>query len=133
MSFYAEPKGYRAVLTRDAPSLTIRAMFPLYQKLVPEFRKKTGFGAIDSSDFDGALHPGGQGIVDGAQKLLGLTDDQLRGTKRIYKTRGNSSSAAVLSVLDSLRKMGHGKDAVAAASFGPGLCIEMALFTRCRV
>lgn len=133
MSFHADPLGYRAVLTRDVPSLTTRAIRPLFERLLPEFLQKTGLGEIDILEFDWALHPGGQAIISGAQELLGLTDDQLRATKTIYKTRGNCSSAAVLMVLDSLRKKGNGKDCVAATSFGPGLCIEMALFTRCRV
>lgn len=133
MSFYADPKGYRAVLTRDVPMSTTQAVRPLFERLLPTFRQKTGLDGTDILDFDWALHPGGQAIISGAQELLGLTDDQLRATKKIYKTRGNCSSAAVLMVLDSLRNMGYGKDAVVATSFGPGLCIEMAMFTRCRV
>lgn len=133
MSFYADPRGYRAVLTREVPSLTTKAIRPLFERLLPMFREKAGLDGVDVRDFDWALHPGGQAIISGAQELLGLTDDQLRATKEIYKTRGNCSSAAVLMVMDSLRKMGNGKDAVVATSFGPGLCIEMALFTRCRV
>lgn len=133
MSFHADPRGYRAVLTRDVPSFTTKAIRPLFERLLPAFREKTGLDADGVLDFDWALHPGGQAIIDGAQKLLGLTDDQLRGTKTIYKMRGNCSSASVLMVLDSLRKMGDGKDAVVATSFGPGLCIEMALFTRCQM
>lgn len=133
MSFYADRRGYRAVLTREVPSLTTKAIRPLFERLLPAFRERTGLDGVDALDFDWALHPGGQAIITGAQELLGLTDEQLRATKKIYKTRGNCSSAAVLMVLDSLRKMGHGKDAVVATSFGPGLCIEMAMLTRCRV
>lgn len=132
MSFYADPLGYRPVLTREVPSLTTQAVRPLFERLLPIFRQRTGLDGLDVQDFDWALHPGGQAIINGAQKLLDLTDDQLRATKKIYKTRGNCSSAAVLMVLDSLRALGHGKDAVVATSFGPGLCIEMAMFTRCR-
>lgn len=132
MSFHADPLGYRAILTRDVPSLTTRAIRPLFERLLPTFRQKTGLHEIDMIDFDWALHPGGQAIISGAQELLGLTDDQVRATNKIYKTRGNCSSAAVLMVLDSLLKTDHGKDHVVATSFGPGLCIEMALFTRCR-
>lgn len=132
MSFHAEPRGFRAVLTREVPSMTTRTIRPLFEKLLPVFRERTGRGAADIVDFDWALHPGGQAIISGAQELLGLTDGQLRATKEIYRTQGNCSSAAVLMVLDSLRKMGHGQDDVVATSFGPGLCIEMAFFTRCR-
>lgn len=75
MSFHAEPRGYRAVLTHAVPSLTTKAIFPLFQNLLPGFRKKTSLYAIGTFDFDWALHPGGQAIINGAQTLLGLTDD----------------------------------------------------------
>lgn len=64
--------------------------------------------------------------------MLDLTSEQLRATREIYRTRGNSSSPTVLAVLDLLRKMGRGKDHVVATSFGPGLAIEMSLLKRCR-
>lgn len=133
MSFCADPRGFRAVLTREVASLATKAIRPLFDRLLPSFRERTGWGGDDVVDFDWALHPGGQAIIARAQELLGLTDGQLRATKEVYTTRGNCSSAAVLMVLDSLRKMDRGKDAVVATSFGAGLCIEMASFTRGRI
>jgi type III polyketide synthase len=61
-----------------------------------------------------------------------LSDDQLRASYEIYKTRGNSSGAMVLIVLDKLRRMSEGRDNVVACAFGPGLATEMAMFKRCR-
>lgn len=91
-----------------------------------------GEHGLSVSNFDWALHPGGTAIIEGAQEVMGLSDDQLRATKEIYRTRGNSSSASVLIVLDKLRKLGEGRDNVVATSFGPGLAIEMAMMKRCR-
>ncbi|KAG6357259.1 hypothetical protein INS49_015137 [Diaporthe citri] len=109
MSSHADARGYRAVLTREVPSLTTKAIPPILERLLPTLRGKTGLGGADVLDFDWALHPGGQAIIRGAQKLPGLTDDQLRATKNICKTRGNCSSAAVLMVLDSLGKWVTGR------------------------
>ncbi len=132
MGFYAEGTGFRTVLTRDVPSFTKTAIGPMFSQLVLPFREKVGLDGLGVPDFDWALHPGGEAIIHGAQTMLGLTDEQLRATREIYRTRGNSSSPTVLAVLDLLRKMGRGKDHVVATSFGPGLAIEMCLLRRCR-
>jgi type III polyketide synthase len=85
-------------------------------------------------DFDFALHPGGEAIIDGAKEVLGLTEDQIQATREIYRTRGNSSSPTVLILLDKLRSVANRKrENVVATSFGPGMTIEMALLRRCEV
>ncbi|RYP15356.1 hypothetical protein DL765_005747 [Monosporascus sp. GIB2] len=132
MSFYADPTGFRTVLTRDVPGLIKKAIGPAFQKLLPSFQAQTGLERVGIPEFDWALHPGGQAIIIGAQEELGLTDDQLRATRQVYKTRGNSASPTVLVILDLLRNMGRGRDHVVATSFGPGLVVEMALLKRCR-
>ena len=83
--------------------------------------------------FDWALHPGGLSIIQGVAQGLGISGDQLRASHEIYKSRGNCSSVAVLSVLDKLREMGRGRNNVIACSFGPGLTVEMAHLVRCRI
>ena len=84
----------------------------------------------EAEHFDWAVHPGGLAILRGAQRALSLTEDDLRASYDIYRTRGNSSSASVLIVLDQLQHyQGHRKNIVVCA-FGPGLTIEMALLQR---
>jgi predicted naringenin-chalcone synthase len=87
---------------------------------------------LQPADFDWALHPGGVAIIEGVKSSMGLSEEHLRATHEIYRTRGNSSSPTVLIVLDMLRSMGDGREHVVAASFGPGLSIEMAMLKRCR-
>lgn len=132
VGFYTDPTGYRMVQTRSVAGFIKNAIGPLFERLLPLFRDKTGQDTADVADFDWALHPSSDAVITGAENVLGLASEQLRATRQIYKTRGNTSSAAVLTVLDLLRKMGPGKDCVVATSFGPGIVIEMALFTRCR-
>lgn len=104
----------------------------MFQSLLPSVAGRFAKKDLEVSDFDWALHPGGEAIIEGAKELLQLSDDQLRATREIYKTRGNSSSPTVLIVLDKLRTMGKGRDQVVAASFGPGLAIEMSILKKCR-
>jgi type III polyketide synthase len=132
MGVFARPLGLTTILTRDVPRLTKVVIRTLLEQLLPSCREKVGVESLHVLDFDRTLHPGGEAIINGAQKMLGLTDQQLRATRLIYKTRGNSASPAVLTVLDLLRSMGRGKDHIVATSFGTGLAIEMSLLRRCR-
>ncbi|KXT03878.1 hypothetical protein AC578_8919 [Pseudocercospora eumusae] len=132
MGFYAGPQGFRTVLTRDVPNFTKKAVKPIFESLVPEYSASFGTTPISKEDFDWALHPGGEAIIDGVKDVMDLSEHQLRATREIYRTRGNSSSPTVLIVLDRLRSMGPGSDHIVATSFGPGLAVEMALLRRCR-
>jgi type III polyketide synthase len=131
-SHLTDHPGFRTVLTRDVPSLTKAAVKPMFEKLTYEHALATTGPVTRKDDFDWALHPGGEAVIDNVKDTMGLTEHQLRATREIYKTRGNSSSPTVLIVLDKLRSMGRGSDQVIAASFGPGLTIEMAMLRRCR-
>lgn len=114
----------------------------MFERLLPSYeeqvhsRSRAGggqpVGSLGIRDFDWALHPGGRAIIDGAAQVLQLSEDQLQASREIYRTRGNSSSASVLSVLDRLRSQSK-KAHVVATSFGPGLSIEMALLRRCQL
>lgn len=124
--------GYRTVLSRNIPGFTKKAVGPLFEKLVDEYAAGIGEGVMTPDDFDWALHPGGQAVVDGVKESMGLTEHQLRASREIYRTRGNSSSPTVLIVLDMLSRLERGKDHIVATSFGPGLSIEMVIMRRCR-
>jgi type III polyketide synthase len=86
---------------------------------------------LNVKDFDWALHPGGQLIIEKVKQALHLSDDQLQATYDTYRTRGNSSSPSVLIVMDKLRSEKSGNDFVGATAFGPGLAVEMSIFRRC--
>ncbi|KAJ5661552.1 uncharacterized protein N7477_009168 [Penicillium maclennaniae] len=140
MSFHADIDGYRAILSRDVPEYTKHAIGPMFERLLPSYEEQISsrsraegiqvFESLGVRDFDWALHPGGKAIIDGAAQVLQLSEGQLQASREVYRTRGNSSSASVLNVLDRLRSRSR-KTHVVATSFGPGLSIEMALLRRC--
>lgn len=105
----------------------------MFAKLVPVYSAAAGIMPLQPADFDWALHPGGFAIIEGVRSSMCLSEEHLRATNEIYRTRGNSSSPTVLIVLDLLRSMEGGREHVVAASFGPGLSIEMAMLRRCKV
>ncbi|KAM0719431.1 hypothetical protein Q7P37_005336 [Cladosporium fusiforme] len=131
MSFLVTPSGPRTVLSRSIPGLASKAVKRMFSSLVSEYSAYFGNALLGSSDFDWALHPGGEAIIDGVQSAMCLTNEKLIASREIYRTRGNSSSPTVLIVLDMLRTMRNGSGNVVATSFGPGLSIEMAMMRRC--
>ena len=134
LQFTMDSLGFKAVLTRQVPTLALQAIEPMFEQLLPhlpgdsELAKKGD--SVEAKDFDWALHPGGIAILNGVQDKFKLNEEQLRASFDVYKNHGNSSSPTVLIVLDRLRKMGEGRENVMACSFGPGMTIEMALLKR---
>ncbi|KAL2838942.1 chalcone synthase B [Aspergillus pseudodeflectus] len=135
MGFSTEGDGYHTTLTRAVPDHVKHAIGPLFETLLPYYQQHVqAEQQLTIHDFDFALHPGGEAIIDGAKEVLGLTEDQIQATRETYRTRGNSSSPTVLILLDKLRSVANRKrENVVATSFGPGMTIEMALLRRCEV
>ncbi|KAJ0427167.1 thiolase-like protein [Aspergillus carlsbadensis] len=142
MGFTTEADGYHTTLTRAVPDLVKNAIGPLFETLLPSYQQQIQCSTAESKneadqqltihDFDLALHPGGEAIIDGAKEVLGLSEDQIKVTRETYRTRGNSSSPTVLILLDRLRLLeNRRRENVVATSFGPGMAIEMALLRRC--
>nr|AWU47396.1 polyketide synthase type III [Nephromopsis pallescens] len=136
LEFMTDPSGFRATLTKEVPHLALKAITPMFEKLLPflpsDSPLATSGQPVDARSFDWALHPGGIAILNGAQQKMQLHEEQLRASFDVYKNHGNSSSPTVLIVLDQLRKMGEGRENIMACSFGPGMTIEMAMLKRCR-
>ena len=75
------------------------------------------------------LHSGGRKVIDGVQREMGLSDEQVRHSKRVLKNFGNMSSPTVLFVLDETISNGHPQPGELGLmlAMGPGLAIEGAL------
>lgn len=124
--------GPRAVLDRVIPYHATKAVSRMFNKLNPEYSASLGLPNLKPTDFDWALHPGGKAIIDGVQRSMALSDKHLWASRETYRTHGNSSSPTVLIVLDMLHSCkAGGREHIVAASFGPGMVIEMAMLQRC--
>ncbi|KAF1938998.1 polyketide synthase PksE [Clathrospora elynae] len=135
MSSNVMKNGMIATITKDVPKIAVSAISPMFEQLRHTLgisNNPSPLARLQPAGFDWAIHPGGAAILRGAKQAMHLTDDHIRASLEIYRTRGNSSSPTVLVVLDSLRRMGRGRDNVVATSFGPGLTIEMCIMKRCR-
>ncbi|NTV10154.1 MAG: type III polyketide synthase, partial [Zoogloea sp.] len=70
-----------------------------------------------------AIHPGGPKIVEHVQEELGLRDEQIAISKRVFKESGNMSSATIPHILkETLEDVAVGTRIV-CIGFGPGLTI----------
>ena len=74
-------------------------------------------------------HPGGRKVINNVQEKLGLSEEQVRFSKEIYRNFGNMSSATVLFVLDEVVRQGNPQpgDLGVMIALGPGMAAETAL------
>lgn len=107
---------------KNVPTNAVNSILPILHRLIPSPK---------ITEYEWAIHPGGISILTGAQERLELTEQHMRTSYAVYRKRGNTAAATILSVLDSLRKMGEGRETVVACAFGPGMIIEMAILRRC--
>jgi alkylresorcinol/alkylpyrone synthase len=116
LGFERADDGFRVVVSRRLPRL-LETHLPA---LVDDF-----IGPARDLDVV-ALHPGGQAIVDSVVRCLGLSERQVAATRSVLQRVGNTSSAAILFVLDEFGShlpvpTGRGL----GAAFGPGLTVEL--------
>jgi alkylresorcinol/alkylpyrone synthase len=116
LGFERADDGFRVVVSRQLPRL-LETHLPA---LVDDF-------IGPATDLDAvALHPGGKAIVDAVTRCLGLSAGQVAATRRVLRTTGNTSSAAILFVLDDLAAhLPAAEGRGVAAAFGPGLMVEL--------
>lgn len=134
LEFMMNPIGFRATVAKEVPALVRKSIGPMFERLrtflPPDSELGRSKKEVRPMEFDWALHPGGIAILKVVESQLELREEQLRASFEVYKNHGNSSSPTVLVVLDTLRKMGPGRENVMACSFGPGMTIEMAMLRR---
>ena len=75
------------------------------------------------------LHSGGRKVIDGIQKEMCLSDDQVLHSKTVLRNFGNMSSPTVLFVLQETLLNGHPREGELGVmlAMGPGLAIEGAI------
>jgi len=118
MGFSVEEDGFGVVLSPAIPKLAADNM----GAPVDAFLTREG---ISLDDIDGYIvHPGGRRVLEGIEKALDITADDLSVAYDILRNYGNMSAAAVLFVLDrTLRSPAAGRYLMTA--FGPGFSLAL--------
>lgn len=137
LGFDVDPVGWKVVLSPRVPSLTAEVLRPTFTELMRDV-PDMGPAYRNAADFDWAMHPGGATILTGAEKAMSITPEHMRASYTTYMNHGNSSSATIFSVMDTLRSKamdeiapgGKAKDFVVGCAFGPGITVEMCMLKR---
>lgn len=123
--------GGLTILSRDVPMIASKAMASSFPKLIEQLPTGLIDGYQRATDCDWALHPGGYAVLESVKRTMALGPGQLHVSEEVYRKYGNSSSPTVLIVLDKLRLTSPSERPVVAASFGPGMSVELAMLQRC--
>ncbi len=126
MSWQINNFGFQMSLDPKVPDKIQASLAPVISKWLRDEN-------LEPSEIDAwAIHPGGPRIVEASGAALGLDKSQLENSFSILRDYGNMSSPTVLFILDRLSKADPSAQNAVLLAFGPGLCIEACLLTRCR-
>lgn len=110
--------GFRVTLSRQLPAVLAAAL----PALVSDFCCGRDVSALDAV----ALHPGGSALVDAVAGSLGLADAQLAATRAVLRSTGNTSSAAIVFVLEELAaSLPTPSGRALMIGMGPGVTVEL--------
>ena len=118
------PEGRHRVLL----SPEVRRIAPaMMGELAGTLLKDHGLARTDIRHW--VLHSAGRRVIEHAQTILGLTDDDVVFSRQVLQRYGNMSSATVLFVLDALLRSGRPRpgDWGLMVALGPGFAAEAAL------
>lgn len=118
-------------LSARIPSLTAPCTSLLYDTLLKNLPNKSAFSTLPSNpkDVDWAVHPGGAAILSAIQTEMSIERDHMKASWEVYENHGNTSSASVLCVMDTVRRE-PGREWVMSTAFGPGVAAEGVLLRR---
>lgn len=118
--------GFQMSLAKEIPVLISRALEGYLQRLC----EKASIENCANMLF--AIHPGGPKILNYIQKLLSLSDAQMRYSFQILKKYGNMSSATLPHIWEAVLSDKQVKDQtrIVSLAFGPGLSISGAIMEK---
>lgn len=121
MTWTITDAGFAMTLSKHVPSALERTL--------PSFMSS----ACESAPRTVLIHPGGLGILDAAEKALGLAPcDGTIASREILRRHGNMSSATILFVLEEAMRRDDCRLPAILLAFGPGLTIESLVLQECQ-
>lgn len=112
--------GLRIILSRQLPDVIAQHL----RRAVDRFLAEDALTVRDLGHV--VAHPGGPRVLEAVAGSLGVSNDLLDRSERVFSQIGNVSSATIFFVLEALPQPSRPSTALAIA-FGPGLSIELAL------
>lgn len=122
LGFNLTDTGFYPVLSRELTEI----LTPALPAAIGALLRQNGLEVSDVGAW--LIHPGGARILSMAESRLGLQNCQLRWSWESLAEFGNTSSSAVLDVLQRYMAEGPRPGEIAVlAAFGPGVSIELVL------
>ena len=123
MGFTFPGGRYRILLSPEVRRIAPAMMAELTETLLKDF------GLAQDEVRFWVLHSAGRRVIENAQALLGLSDDDVAYSRDVLRRYGNLSSATVLFVLDAVLRSGRPRqgDSGVMMALGPGFAAEGAL------
>jgi len=126
MTWRLKDSAFAMTLSRAVPILIARTI----QTFVDDFLSKVDLQQKDISHF--AIHPGGPKIIELIAERLNLSPEQTQHSRKVFRTRGNMSSATVPHIWDEMLNDPQVPDGalILSMAFGPGLTIAANLLRK---
>ncbi|OGL64677.1 MAG: hypothetical protein A3J27_14115 [Candidatus Tectomicrobia bacterium RIFCSPLOWO2_12_FULL_69_37] len=123
MGFHLSNSGFRIILSREIPSAVRARVRPV----VEDFLRDNGLALHEVRHL--IFHPGGKRILEVYNQELGVPEESLRFSLKMFREYGNVSSSSVLIILDEILRRGEAEagDAGLMLAMGPGFTIEQLL------
>jgi predicted naringenin-chalcone synthase len=121
MQWICSDWGMQMTLARDVPERLNAVLGPFLDQLC----NRASLTPAERAQARFAIHPGGPKILDGAQVLLDLREEQIEHSREVLFSRGNMSSATLPHVWMKMmadETVTNGQIVISAA-FGPGLTL----------
>lgn len=116
--------GFDMVLSGEVPAAIHRGIRASGEEILAG-------ASVDEIDL-WAVHPGGRTVLDAVERAFALPSEALKPSRQVLRKVGNTSSAAVMFVLESMLRdapqRGTKPARGCAMAFGPGLVAETMLF-----
>ncbi|MDX1640138.1 MAG: type III polyketide synthase [Balneolaceae bacterium] len=118
--------GFNMILSNYIPDLLKDGMDGFLTDIMNQFN-------INQKEIERwAVHPGGKTILDKLESSTSIPKGSVDSSRKVLSKYGNMSSATILFVLKELlnQKTKKSSEKILAMSFGPGLTLESALFSK---
>lgn len=121
MQWICSDWGMQMSLARDVPERLAAVLGSFIDRLCD----RANLSLAERAQARFAVHPGGPKILDRAQVLLGLRDEQIEHSRGVLRSCGNMSSATLPHIWMKMMADDSVTDGqvVVSAAFGPGLTI----------
>lgn len=129
MEWMVSDWGMKMTLSKDVPAMVGKKIHEFTQRWMNSLNEPFK-DLVNDAVF--AIHPGGPKIIDQVASSLGLREEQVNGSRKLLKDRGNMSSATLPHLWQRILEDEDipSRTPIVSYAFGPGLTICASLMEK---